>query len=183
LRYSAWTSNDLDRVGIYAGGLQARQQPLGEKVSPQTRNHLYRCTQLGNRDCLVGALTSVVHIEGVAKNGLPRSGEPVSKCNQVDVDATHYQQLLLHALPPFIARDRVLTNLNLSEPRPKIRADGTGLTPLRLALSKIEPSDFEWATHSTFIHCIFTFLGGPQALDTPVREKYLTGEFFSAGSG
>ena len=106
ITYSAWTGNDLDRAGINAGGFQARQQPLGEKVCPQARNHLHRCTQLGDPYCLVGAFATVVHIESVAKNCLPRSREAVSTCDQVDIDATHYQQLLLHVLPPSITRDR-----------------------------------------------------------------------------
>ena len=98
--HSAGTGHHLNRVGIDAGGLQARQQPLGEKVGAERRNHVHWGTQFGDGHRLVGALASVEHIEAAAKNGLARGREAVGTRHQVDIDATDYQQLLLHAVPP-----------------------------------------------------------------------------------
>ncbi len=100
MRHSAGTGHHLNRVGIDAGGFQARQQPLGEKVGAERRNHVHRRTQLGDGHRLVGALASVEHIEGATENRLARGREAVGARHQVDVDAADYQQLLLHVLPP-----------------------------------------------------------------------------------
>ena len=59
-------SPDLHRLRIDACGFQAGQQPLGEKVGAESRNHVHGHTQFRDSHRLVGALASVEHIEAAA---------------------------------------------------------------------------------------------------------------------
>ena len=68
--YSAGSGYSLNGVGVDADVLQAREQPLGEKVGAERRDHVHGGTQLGDGYRLVGALASVEYIEAAAENGL-----------------------------------------------------------------------------------------------------------------
>jgi hypothetical protein len=100
VRDSAGSGHHLNRVGIDAGSLQPREQPLGKEVGAERRNHVHRRTQLGDGYRLVGALASVENVEAATENRLARGREAIRARHQVDVDAAHYQQPLLHVLSP-----------------------------------------------------------------------------------
>jgi hypothetical protein len=86
----------LHRPGIDTRVFQARLQSLGKKVGPEGGNHVDRSTEFRDGHGLVGALSSVEHIESATKNGLSRVWQAIGARHQVDVDAAHYQQLFVH---------------------------------------------------------------------------------------